>query len=335
MQKDPLQGVRYNSGSRGTIIQPLFREPEAVLLRIAERRVHPVLEWISLYQNGSSTTKIAKKYGVVASTVSRRLGRYIKLRERMAASIAASTRFPKTPFSGDKLEGAFLAGLAEDFHVRKAGRLMELRSATTHPAMGRLFHRTFEHYGHPTSRPGYDPRGYYRYHLSVYLHETFEPLLGKSENIPSWIPHSSHDPVFESYLAGLIAAEGCIRLYRANDRAHAVLHITLKKPKLLSELSKITKARLYEVQRAWRLVIYGKAAVELLRRLDIRHEEKVEKAKLVMDHAGERWSNLEPLWQETVNQIRLQVKQYKAEARLDFVQRHGLPHPAETGLLGR
>jgi hypothetical protein len=257
-----------------------------------------VLEWISLYKNGSSTTRIAQQYGVHSSTVSRNLRRHIALRDRLAASVTASTKYPKIPFSGNEAEGAFLAGLVEDFHVRKDGRLVELRPATTHPAMGRLFHHTFEHYGHPTSTPGYDPRGYYRYYLSVYLHDTFEPFLRKSEKMPAWVPKSRDNPVFGSYFSGLIAAEGCIRLYQANNRAHAVVHITLKKPRLLSELSRITGGRLYEVTRAWRLVIYGKAAVALLHHLDIRHEEKVEKAKLVIDHAGETWSNVEPLWRE-------------------------------------
>jgi hypothetical protein len=292
-----------------------------------------LLEWISFYKNGSSTTRIARRYGVHYSTVSRNLRRYITLRDRLAASITASTKYPKTPFSGDQVEGAFLAGLVEDFHVRKVGRLVEVGLTTTHPAMGGLFRHIFEHYGHPTSRPGYDPRGYYRYYLSVYLHDTFEPFLRKSENMPAWVPRSRDDPVFESYFSGLIAAEGCVRLYQANNRAHAVLHITLNKPRLLSELSRITGGRLYEVTRAWRLVIYGKAAVTLLHHLDIRHEEKVEKAKLVMDHARETWSNVEPLWGELVSRIKLEVNQYKSEARLDYVRKHGLPHPAETRLL--
>ena len=89
---------------------------------------------------------------------------------------------------------------------------------------------------------------------------------------------------------------------------------------------------MYEVTRAWRLVIYGKAAVELLRHVDIRHEEKVEKARLVMDHAGEKWSNVEPSWLETVNRIKVQVSQYKAQARLEYIRKHGIPHRAEARL---
>src|SRR2546425_1981718 len=105
----------------------------------------------------------SQQYGVHSSTVSRNLGCYIKLRDRLAALVTASTKYPKTPFTGDKGEGAFLAGLVEDFDVRRAGRLIELNSTTTHPAMGQLFRKIFTRFGHPTLRPGYHLRGYYQY----------------------------------------------------------------------------------------------------------------------------------------------------------------------------
>jgi len=289
-----------------------------------------VLDWISLYKNGSSTTKIAKHYGVHNSTVSRNLRHYIMLRDRLAASIVASAKYPKTPFTGDKSEGAYLAGLVEDFHVRRAGRLIELNSTTTHPAMGQLFRKIFTRFGHPTLKPGYNPRGYYQYHLAVSLHESFEPVLRKSEKMPAWVPQSIDDSIFQAYLAGLIAAEGCVRLYCGNRRAHAVLHITINKPALLVQLSRSVGGNLYEVQRAWRLVIYGKAAVELLHRLDIRHQEKVDKARLVMDYAGEAWPTVEPLCLELVTYIKAQVNKYKTQARLEYIEKHGIPHPAET-----
>ena len=72
------------------------------------------------------------------------------------------------------------------------------------------------------------------------------------------------------------------------------------------------------------------AAVELLRRLDIRHQEKVDKAKLVMDHAGEKWPTVEPLWLGLVNRIKVQVNKYKAQARIEYIEKHRIPHPAET-----
>jgi len=107
------------------------------------RQSHLINEWISLYQDGSSTTKIAGQYHVGASTVGRHLRRHIQLRDRISASIIASTKFLKESFSGDLCEGAFIAGFVEDCHVRHSGRLKEVSLSTTHPAMGRLFRSLF------------------------------------------------------------------------------------------------------------------------------------------------------------------------------------------------
>lgn len=295
------------------------------------RRVHPVDRWISLHEGGCSLPSIARQYQVGSSTVGRYLVRRISLRDRVSSAVAASTKYAKKPFSGDQCEGAFLAGLVEDFHVRKAGRLVELGTATTHPAMMQLFHGVFSAYGHPASSPSYENRlGYYRYHLNVYLHDSFEQVLTKSVNMPSWIPHSKDDPIFKSYLSGLVAAEGCVRLYDNHGHADAVLHITLNKKPLLEELSSVVGGKLYEVQRAWRLVIYGQAALDLLRRLDLKHEEKVKKSRLVLDLTGERWSSVKPLWQELVSSIKMGVKGHTAPARLDYITKHGAPHPDEN-----
>jgi len=35
-------------------------------------------------------------------------------------------------------------------------------------------------------------------------------------------------------------------------------------------------------------------------------------------------------WLETVNRIKVQVSQYKAQARLEYIRKHGTPHPAEA-----
>ena len=118
-----------------------------------------VLGWVSLYKHGASTTEIARRYGVSSSTVSRRLRRYVELRDRVDASVTASTKYPKSHFSGNMLEAGFLAGLVEDFHVREEGRLIELNSTTTHPAMGQLFRQIAAPLGHPTLTPSYNPAG--------------------------------------------------------------------------------------------------------------------------------------------------------------------------------
>jgi hypothetical protein len=196
--------------------------------------------------------------------------------------------------------------------------------------MTQLFRDIFSPYGHPTASPSYEAcNRYYRYLLSVYLHDSFGGVLTKSINIPGWIPRSKDDPIFESYLSGLIAAEGCVRLYDGHGRADSVLHITLNKPYLLRELSHLIGGRLYEVPRAYRLVIYGQAALNLLRCLNLRHDEKVRKSQLMIAHTGERWAVVERYWNELIRSIKAGVKGPTAGARLDYIAKHGAPHPDE------
>lgn len=297
------------------------------------RQSHPINEWISLYQNGSSTTKIAGQYHVGASTVGRHLRRQIQLRDRISASIIASTKFLKGPFSGDLCEGAFIAGFVEDCHVRQSGRLKEVSLSTTHPAMGRLFRSLFANYGHVTDLPHFEGlHGYYQYIMTVYLDLSFEPFVTKTDHVPQWIPVQRNDPLFQSYLSGLVAAEGCILLYDNHGRTDTALTITLKKQTLLQQLSSVVGGRIYEVQRASRLVVYGRAAKILMGELNILHAEKVEKVRLVMGHIGEPWCHVKPFWLELRGKIKKTVLEHKESARLDYFEKHGLFHHNDKSL---
>jgi hypothetical protein len=294
------------------------------------RRPYPIPEWISLYHKGSSTTKIAGQYQIGVSTVRRHLRRHIPLRDRITASITASTKFTKRPFSGDLCEGAFLAGFVEDCHIRQTGRLKEVSLSTTHPAMGQFFRSLFANYGHVTSLPHFEGlHGYYQYILTVYLDLSFAPFVIKTDQVPHWISPLADSPVFQSYLSGLVAAEGCIALYGNHGRTDTALTITLKKRTLLEELSGIIGGRIYKVQRASRLVIYGKAAIRLLEHLSIRHTEKVEKARLIMGHVGEQWPAIKTLWLDLREKIEREVLEYKERARFDYLEKHGFFHPKD------
>jgi hypothetical protein len=241
----------------------------------------------------------------------------------------------KKPFSGDLCEGAFLSGFVEDCHVRQSGRLKEVSLSTTHPAMGRLFRSLFANYGHVTDLPHFEGlHGYYQYFMTVYLDLSFEPFVTKTDNVPQWIPSQRDDPMFQSYLSGLIAAEGCILLYDNHGRTDTALTITLKKRTLLQQLSSVVGGRIYEVQRASRLVVYGKAAKILMGELNILHAEKVEKARLAMGHIGEPWCLVEPLWDEFRVKIKKTVLDYKESARSDYFEKHGFFHHKDKSLYG-
>jgi hypothetical protein len=241
----------------------------------------------------------------------------------------------KEPFSGDLCEGAFLAGFVEDCHIRQSGRLKEVSLSTTHPAMGRLFRSLFANYGHVTDLPHFEGlHGYYQYIMTVYLDLSFEPIVTKTDYVPQWIPFRRDDPLFQSYLSGLVAAEGCILLYDNHGRTDTALTVTLKKRTLLQQLSSVVGGRIYEVQRASRLVVYGKAAKILMGELNIRHAEKVEKVRLATGHIGEPWCQVSPLWLELWGKIKKTVLEYKESARFDYFEKHGFFHHKDKSLTG-
>ncbi len=289
-------------------------------------------EWFDLYRRGLSLTKIARLYHVGSSTVRRHLvlGN-IPRRDRLTACIEASTKYPKTPFSGDASEEAYLAGFVEDCHVRRQGNQIEVSTTTTHPAMEQLFRGLFQNYSHIRRLAGFDPtHSYYRYMLTTYLDASFEPVLEKGMGLPPCLVRNPSRAGLNSYVGGLVDAEGCVRLNRSRRRADAVFFITIKKYSLLKTLKHLLGGNLYLHERAWRLVFYGKRAVQLLSEINLRHWEKISKRSILQSMTGEPWSRAEEEWSLVVRRIRDEVAEYKVQARNAYVAIHGRTHPKDT-----
>ena len=290
-------------------------------------------EWVTLYKEGLSTTTIARRYGVCSNTVRRHLIKTMVLRNRIEAGIQASTKYKKYPFSGNQGAAAYLCGFIEDCHIRKSGRLVEVSTTTTHPAMEQLFRDLFESYGHVTRTAGFDNvHSYYRYHLTTYLEASFEQVLEKGTDLPAKVPRESSNPMFYSYLAGLVDAEGGVRLYNNHTRADSVLYITINKLDLLSSLREVVGGKLYFHERAWRLVFYGKRAIRILRQLPLRHAEKISKSQLVRAATGKPWREVAADWQEIVRDIHSGVSDYKTCAMHEYIDVHDGRHPKDASV---
>lgn len=285
-------------------------------------------EWVELYQRGFSTVAIARKFGVSPSTVRLHLMRSeIELRDRMEACIRASTKYPKRPFSGDALEGAYLCGFIEDCHLRKSGRLLEVSTTTTHPSMETLFRRLFQNYGNIYRVASFDHLHlYYRFQFATYLEPSFESVLRKGSSLPPNLAKEAGNPLLLEYLAGLVDAEGGIRLYRSGKMADSVLYITINKLRLLTDLKQVFAGRLYLHERAWRLVFYGKGANRILDQVTLKHDEKVAKSVFVRKARGQRWSSVSNEWLSILRGIDADVIQYREQARTEYIRVHGRPH---------
>jgi hypothetical protein len=133
----------------------------------------------------------------------------IPRRDKVDAAIA----YPRQPFSGDKVEEAYLCGFSiGDLNVRmdlETSRTIQVRSSTTRPAQVELIRGLFEPYGHVNTRVGTRGEAQIECHLDL----SFGFLLDREDRVPKWV--MTDKACFWAYLAGYIDAEGYIGLARA------------------------------------------------------------------------------------------------------------------------
>jgi DNA-binding CsgD family transcriptional regulator len=154
-----------------------------------------------------SLSKIARKYNCNPVTVLNNLRRYkIPLRKSYDW---ASFIYPKSNFSGSKLEKAYMIGFrCGDLAVKTFKNVIVIKCGTTRKAQLNLIKRVFEEYGKVwTGKP--DKHG--RIQISVSLNKSFRFLIIKPAKIPKWI--LDNDKCFYSFLGGYIDAEGNIGVY--------------------------------------------------------------------------------------------------------------------------
>jgi hypothetical protein len=223
-----------------------------------------------------------------------------------------------------------MCGFIEDCHIRKSGRLIEVSTTTTHPSMEALFRKVFQNYGNIYRLASFDHLHlFYRFQFATYLESSFESVLEKGSSLPQNIPRDIEDRLLLEYLAGLIDAEGGIRLYKRGRTADSVLYITINKYRLLTALRSVFGGRLYRHERAWRLVFYGKRGNHILDNLNLKHEEKIAKSSLVREARGKPWREVEGEWLSIVRRIRAGVRHYREDAKAEYIQVHGRPHPKD------
>ena len=134
--------------------------------------------------------------------------------EARRRGIIMHRKYPRKPFDGTDEDKAYLLGIAHgDFHVsRPFGDAVRISTSTTHPAMVELFENLFSGHGRVYRYPRYKQDiGTYAWNIQVILHKTFEFLLETREKCREWV--ATRVGTMLAYLAGLIDAEGNIRLY--------------------------------------------------------------------------------------------------------------------------
>jgi hypothetical protein len=159
---------------------------------------------------GETTDQIGERLGINGRTVRDLMEKMgIPRRDKVDAAIAYARR----PFSGDKVEEAYLRGFSiGDLNVRmdlETSRTINVRSSTTRPAQVELICSLFEPYGHVHTRLGSRGETQIECHLDI----SFGFLLDREDRVPTWV--KNRHACFWAFLAGYMDAEGYIGLARA------------------------------------------------------------------------------------------------------------------------
>lgn len=162
-----------------------------------------------LYESGQSMSEIGKRYGICAAAVYRKIhAAKIRPRNQWESNI----KYKRSDFSKDDQEKAYLIGFRiGDLNVRTRNdstSSINVKSGTTKSVQLELMKNLFGHYGHVWIS---GPHRTGSYQFETMLNRSFEFLLPKHKQIPSWI---MKDPeYFWSFVAGYTDAEGNIGIY--------------------------------------------------------------------------------------------------------------------------
>lgn len=298
------------------------------------RKVTPEMVdgWARRYEAGESLKRIAGG-NYSAATIMAHLERLgLSRRERVSAQIAAVTKYPRSPFVGDRKMQAYLIGFARgDLNVSLHGRGIRVKTATTHPEMVRLISTLFERYGNVRVMPRLSNLTGYEWSVQVDLDSTFAFLLKYRNKMPPWIHRK---PYLLSFVAGFFDAEGSIWLNQTTTFA-CEISITNTDLELLQLIGRQLKGHGHEfhlssnkVHTMWRLTMWRRReVVSFLDSVELKHPEKVAKKAIAIAldkvQTAADYSRLVEEWEDLVTRIRAERDGYVKLAKARLKERAG------------
>ncbi|MDV3276995.1 MAG: helix-turn-helix domain-containing protein [Nitrososphaerales archaeon] len=192
----------------------------------------------------------------------------------------------------DRKDRAYVAALAfGDFHVSKHGRKVRIEASSTHPAQIDLVTGLFNEYGKQIRYPIRSGR-VVAWRVTYNLDRAFSFLFQAKDLVKKGLSSSR---LFYSTLSGLTDSEGHVGLTRRGDTAYPVLTISNTNRQIMQLLHHRLRCRGYpanlearEYSRGaliYEVSVRGVKALNLLRKLNLRHREKVLARSIVL-HAS-------------------------------------------------
>ena len=250
----------------------------------------------------------------------------------------AGVDYPKTSFSGNPIDRAYLIGLRTgDLHATIDGNQVRIDTSTTHPAMWELVSSCFGKYGRVNRTPSKWKDGF-QWMVYGYLDKSFDFLLTKPQRVPKEI--ISDRVLFLSFLSGYIDAEGNLRIFRNENKVGVSFRINSEDEGILRDIRDALRTMGYHVyfalgeekgtrngktyrKRLWTLGMFRKnEVIELLGRLTLRHHEKIRWAALIVLGREKSWHSFEPLVSAHKEKVRRGVLRFVGEAERQYRVRH-------------
>lgn len=238
--------------------------------------------------------------------------------------------YPKTDFSGDLAERARLSAFTEDCCVeRRRGQIL-VQSSTTHPAQLTQFDDNLRRYGHINVSPAFNKKYlYYLWQSHLLLNDTFDFLIDYKKNPLRFLSVFVANEHAYVYIGSLTDAEGSVGIKTNNGYALVTFEISNNNREILGWAQRWLGGTIYRQGDNHKLRLYGEKAVTALRKLPITHREKVAAKELILHYADNGGVGLEALraYQKLRRRIDEEVRLCVVEARLEWIRRHGRPHP--------
>ncbi len=351
-EKHPKQEIPDMEEEKSAVLELIRNEGLSIehLDEQTKGRVRAVMQYLH-WGRGISMTDIAELIGSKTSGYVSWLFKKIEVEARdfeaaRQKAILDGRMYERKPFAGTDENKAYLLGVSHgDFHVyRPFGDAVRVSTSTTHPAMVELFESLFSRYGHVDKYPRYKNDTHtYEWNIQVILDRSFEFLLDTRDQCRVWV--RSKQSTILAYLAGFIDAEGNIRPH-ANPRTIAIVVGIWNTDIGLLEFARECLTSLgyrpmerylqsppgpissgFQIERKkayWRLLLGRfEESQSLLRRLPLRHREKVAIKEVVLSTAkGDLYEKIEDRVISLRKSFKAEARQYTKQAEDELLEQH-------------
>ncbi len=211
-----------------------------------------------------------------------------------------------------------------DAHTYKHGRKIRVEASTTHPAQIELLNKIY-----PTknviSYPMKVTKGKFGWRYVYTLDKKFNYLLKKEENIPDNI--HKNEASFIAAFSGFIDAEGHIGIRKVGNKTKLVLRISNSNQKILQDFRKGLeklgyKSYLLKKENKYKeLEIKLTSARNLLKKLKIKHPEKVEARKILLKLENKPWNKSHETYKGFRRKIKKERDRFTKKAEQEYSKR--------------